>query len=193
MPSGSCSSAMPRGCRHWGGCWKGSTLVSRRGRRYLSRPIRPEDEPALVTLLERLRPDDIRLRFFAAIRYFSHEMAARMTQIDYDRELVLAAATEEEPGVLCAVAHLVIDPYGDSGEFALLVHHDHAGAGLGRLLMEELLAHGRRHGLQRIYGDVLRDNRPMLTLARHLGFDIRDHEDEPNCRRVVIDLQAAAP
>ena len=169
------------------------TLVARGGRRYRARPIRPEDEPALVRLLERLRPDDIRLRFFAAIRYFSHEMAARMTQIDYDRELVLVAEAEEEPGVLCAVAHLVIDPYGDSGEFALLVHHDHAGAGLGRLLMNELLAQGRRHGLHHIHGDVLRQNAPMLKLSRSLGFEIRDHEDEPDCRRVVLDLQAAPP
>lgn len=166
------------------------TLVSRHGRRYRARPILPEDEPALVRLLERLRPDDIRLRFFAAIRYFSHEMAARMTQIDYDRELVLTVEAEDEPGVLCAVAHLVIDPYGESGEFALLVHHEHAGDGLGRLLMNELLDHGRRQGLSRIYGDVLRQNAPMLALAQHLGFVIGDHVDEPDCRRVVIDLRS---
>lgn len=166
------------------------TLVSRRGA-YRVRAIRPEDEPALLALLERLRPDDVRMRFFAAIRYFSHEMAARMTQIDYDRELVLVAEPEAEPGVICAVAHLVTDAYGDSGEFALLVHHDHAGSGLGRLLMDELLAHGRRQGLQTIHGDVLKQNTPMLRLARRLGFVIRDHYDEPDSRYVEIDLLAA--
>jgi acetyltransferase len=168
-------------------------LVSRRGRRYLARPIRPEDEPALVTLLGSLRPDDVRMRFFAAIRYFSHEMAARMTQIDYDRELVLTAEAEDGPGTLCAVAHLVSDAYGESGEFALLVHHDHAGAGLGRLLMLELLAHGRRQGLHNIHGDVLRQNAPMLGLARSLGFVASEHMDEPDSRRVDIDLRMAPP
>ncbi|MDB5970852.1 MAG: Protein acetyltransferase [Hydrocarboniphaga sp.] len=167
----------------------GKIIVSRRGRRYRVRPIRPEDEPALITLLERLRPEDIRMRFFAAIRYFSHEMAARMTQIDYDRELVLTAEAEDEPSLICAVAHLVTDPYGESGEFALLVHHDHAGSGLGRQLMGELLAHGRRQGLQRIHGDVLRQNMPMLALARSLGFVSRDHDDEPDSRHIEIDLQ----
>lgn len=163
-------------------------VVSRRGA-YRLRPIRPEDEPALLALLERLRPDDVRMRFFAAIRYFSHEMAARMTQIDYDRELVLIAEAESEPGLISAVAHLVVDAYGDSGEFALMVHHDHAGSGLGRLLMEQLLAHGRRQGLQNIHGDVLRQNTPMLKLARALGFVLRDSYDEPDSVKVEIDLR----
>jgi acetyltransferase len=163
-------------------------VVSKRGV-YNVRPIRPEDEPALLTLLERLRPDDVRMRFFAAIRYFSHEMAARMTQIDYDRELVLIAEAESEPGLISAVAHLVVDAYGDSGEFALLVHHDHAGSGLGRRLMEQLLAHGRRQGLLSIHGDVLRQNTPMLSLSRSLGFVVNDQHDEPESVRVEIDLR----
>ncbi|WP_428311734.1 GNAT family N-acetyltransferase [Hydrocarboniphaga sp.] len=166
-------------------------VVSRRGS-YRLRAIRPEDEPALLTLLQRLRPDDVRMRFFAAIRYFSHEMAARMTQIDYDRELVLVAEAEAEPGLISAVAHLVIDAYGDSGEFALLVHHDHAGSGLGRLLMQQLLAHGRRQGLHSIHGDVLRQNTPMLGLARSLGFVLRGPYDEPDSVRVEIDLRIQA-
>ncbi|SHG87251.1 acetyl-CoA synthetase (ADP-forming) [Hydrocarboniphaga daqingensis] len=167
-------------------------VTTRDGRRYRLRPIRPEDEPALVTLLERLRPDDVRLRFFAAIRYFSHEMAARMTQIDYDRELVLIAQPDDEPETLCAVAHLVIDAYGERGEFALLVHHDHAGSGLGRQLMNELIAHGRAQQLQQIVGDVLRHNRPMLALAAHLGFTEKPHDQEPDCRRVELDLSPGA-
>nr|WP_277817111.1 GNAT family N-acetyltransferase [Solimonas terrae] len=162
------------------------TLATRSGHRYQLRPVRPEDEPALVELLQRTRPDDIRLRFFASIRHFSHEMAARMSQIDYDRELVLVAEAAGEPG-LCALAQLVIDPYGEDGEFAVLVHHLHAGAGLGHQLMDELLAYGRRHGLHRIHGDVLSENLAMLALARRLGFVVVAHED-PGCRRVVLDL-----
>jgi GNAT superfamily N-acetyltransferase/succinyl-CoA synthetase alpha subunit len=166
------------------------TLQTRNGRRYHLRPVRPEDEPALIGLLERTRPEDVRLRFFALIRHFSHEMAARLSQIDYDRELVLVAEAEDEPGHLCAVAQLVIDPYGEVGEFAILVHHLNAGAGLGHLLMNELLAYGRARGLIRIYGDVLRENRAMLALARRLGFRSRPHPDEPHCYRVEIDLPA---
>ncbi len=168
------------------------TLETRGGRLYRLRAVRPEDEPALIRLLERLRPEDVRLRFFASIRRFSHELAARMTQIDYDRELTLVAEALDESGRLCAAAQLIIDAYGEGGEFAVLVHHEHAGAGLGHLLMDELLAHGRRHQLHYIYGDVLRENGPMLALARRLGFACRMHPQDPGCRRVEIDLRAAA-
>ena len=165
--------------------------VVRNGNAYLLRPIRPEDEPALVALLESLRPEDIRMRFFASIRYFSHEMAARMTQIDYDRELILVALPAGNDATLCAVAHLVTDPYGEEGEFAVLVHHDHTGTGLGHRLMDELLAHARRQGLHRVNGDVLRENQPMLQLARRMGFRIDRSNQEPDTVRVVIDLPTA--
>lgn len=170
-------------------------LELRNGRRYRVRPILPEDEPALVVLLESLRPEDVRLRFFASIRYFSHEMAARMTQIDYDREFVLVVVPDNDESRLCAIAHLVADPDGVEGEYAVLVHHEHAGAGLGRALMEELIAHARRQKLQRVVGDVLRENVPMLTLARRLGFTIGappDDEEDATVRHVTLELDAPA-
>jgi GNAT superfamily N-acetyltransferase len=163
-------------------------LELRAGRRYRVRPILPEDEPALVAFLQSLRANDVRLRFFATIGHFSHEMAARMTQIDYDREFVLVAMPEHQPEQICAIAQLVSDPYGEAGEYAVLVHHTHAGAGLGRRLMQELLDHGRTVGMKQVYGEVLRDNAPMLALTRSLGFRTQVSPDDPEIRHVVIDL-----
>src|SRR5690606_15232567 len=59
------------------------------GRRLLLRPILPEDEPALHEGFKRLTPDEIRARFFVPMKTLSHLMAARFTQIDYDREMAL--------------------------------------------------------------------------------------------------------
>ena len=56
------------------------------------RPIRPEDEPLLHDLVAHMTPEDLRLRFLAPIRALSHQLAARLTQIDYDREMALVAA-----------------------------------------------------------------------------------------------------
>lgn len=114
-----------------------------------------------------------------------------MTQIDYDRELILVALPAGDDTRLCAVAHLVSDPYGEEAEFAVLVHHDHTGTGLGHRLMDELLAHARRQGLRRVHGDVLRENQPMLQLARRMGFRVDRSNEEPDTVRVVIDLPAA--
>jgi acyl-CoA synthetase (NDP forming)/GNAT superfamily N-acetyltransferase len=158
--------------------------------RYQVRAVRPADEPAMLRMLARLDPEEIRLRFFAYIRYFSHDMAARMTQVDYDRELTLVASSisgaNAEPGEIAAMATLVADPGGRDAEYAVLVHHDHARRGLGRHLMECLLQIARRRGIGKVHGDVLADNTPMLGLVRSLGFAITPISDDPGCRRVEI-------
>lgn len=159
----------------------------RAGRRYQVRAVRPADEPALLRLLARLDPEEIRLRYFILIRHFSHDMAARVTQVDYDRELTLVASGVSEPEEIAAMATLVADPDGAEAEYAVLVHHDHARLGLGRHLLQDLLQIARDRGIGRVHGDVLADNAPMLGLARSLGFAVTRSADDPSCRRVDID------
>ena len=67
-------------------------LSLRDGRTLLLRPVRPEDEPAIQDLFSHMSPQDIRMRFFAPKRMLSHALVARMTQIDYDRDMALVLA-----------------------------------------------------------------------------------------------------
>ena len=159
---------------------------SRSGQRYQVRAVRPADEPAVLRLLARLDPEEIRLRFFMYIRHFSHDMAARVTQVDYDRELTLVASAVAEPGEIAAMATLVADPDGREAEYAVLVHHDHARQGLGRHLLERLLQIARDRGISKVHGDVLADNVPMLGLVHSLGFSVSAIADDPSSRRVEI-------
>ncbi|WP_163434736.1 hypothetical protein, partial [Escherichia coli] len=55
------------------------------------RPVRPEDEAIFRDFLERVDPDDLRQRFFAPIKQFSHAFIAKLAQIDYARSMVLVA------------------------------------------------------------------------------------------------------
>lgn len=162
------------------------------GRRFRVRPVLPEDEPRVIQLLERLSPEEIRLRFFHTIRYFSHEMAARMTQIDYDREHMLVASPEEDPTQLAGLAHLVSDADGNRAEYAVLVHRDWAGLGLGRHLMQQLLHYARARQIRVVFGEVLAENGPMLRLAADLGFRRRPNPEDPGTVCVEIDLTAPA-
>jgi GNAT superfamily N-acetyltransferase len=164
----------------------------RSGERYLCRPVRPPDEPALLHLLEHLPAEDVRLRFFHAIRHFTHAMAARMTQIDYDRELTLIALRESAPEQMAAIGTLLIDPDNARAEFAVLVAHSLARAGVGRHLLAALIEHARMRGVGVVYGDVLRDNAGMRGLARALGFRELRHPDEPECVRVELATGTAA-
>ncbi len=91
------------------------TFSLRDGRSVLLRPVKPEDEPALQDFFAPMSPQDIRMRFFAPKRMLSHALAARMTQIDYDRDIALVLAEPGIPGQadVYAVASIAADPDGE--------------------------------------------------------------------------------
>ena len=73
------------------------------GWRIFVRPIRPEDEPSIHELLRHVTSQDLRLRFFAPVKEFSHEFIARLTQLDYARAMAFVAfyeASKELVGVV---------------------------------------------------------------------------------------------
>jgi len=151
------------------------------------RPVRPEDEPGILDLVAHLSAEDLRLRFFTPMKTMSHEMAARLTQIDYDREVALVAEPPER-GVIWGVARFSADPDNFRAEYAIAVRTDLKGHGLGYLLMTRLLEVAKAHGLSEIYGEVLRENEPMLKMNRELGFAITAHPEEHEIVRVTRKL-----
>ncbi|MCA0317765.1 MAG: bifunctional acetate--CoA ligase family protein/GNAT family N-acetyltransferase [Proteobacteria bacterium] len=157
------------------------------GFRFRVRPVRPEDEELFRTFLQRVDPNDIRQRFFTPIKDFSHAFVARLTQIDYARSMVLVAL-DIETGDLLGAVRLHADPDNENAEYAVFVRSDMQGRGLGGMLMRMIIDYGRGHGTKRIYGQVLAENRGMLTLARQLGFREGPDPDDPGLRKVVLEL-----
>ena len=155
----------------------------RDGTRVHLRPIRPEDEPGIVDLAAHQSAEDLRMRFFTAMHGISHELAARLTQIDYDREVALVA--EPSPGAIWGVARFAADPDNIRAEYAITVRTDLKGHGLGYLLMTRLIEVAKARGLSEIFGEVLRENGPMLKMADELGFIVSPHPDEPDVVRVT--------
>lgn len=147
------------------------------------RAVRPEDEPQIIAMLQNTDPEAIRLRFFGAIRTFTHAMAARFSQIDYDRELVLVATEcAADARAIVALGHLSIDEEDPlRAEYAILVHQDYARQGLGRDILERLLAYAGTRGVEIVYGEILSENTGMQALCRSLGFSIRMDPDDPHC------------
>lgn len=156
------------------------------------RPIRPEDEPQHRAFIECMDPEDIRMRIFYSRRSIEHSELARLTQIDYEREMAFVATVsvngnEETVGVVRGIC----DPDNDSAEFGVMVRSDMKGHGLGRLLMDKLIAYLRSHGTQRIVGTILRENKGMLALASDLGFSVKPHPEDPDLREVELPLRPA--
>ena len=162
-------------------------LTGRDGRRIFVRPVRPEDEAMYRTFFEQVSPEDLRLRFFAPVKDFSHAFIARLTQMDYARALALCATLEN--GEMLGAVRLMLDADHDSGEFAILLRSDQKGRGLGWALMKMMIDYGEREGLQHIEGQVLTENTTMLAMCRQLGFQIRDEPDDTGAKQVRLDLR----
>ena len=154
------------------------------GRKLLLRPIRPEDGPAHLAFFDALTADDIRYRMFVRIRELQPSQLARFTQIDYDREMafiatrpVEARANAEGVPETLAVGRVVADPDNVSAEFAVTVRSDLKGMGLGRIMMEKLIAYCRVRGTREIVGEALPQNARIVAMVKKLGFEVKIGEE----------------
>ena len=100
------------------------------GTRVFVRPVRPEDERMFREFLAQVKPEDLRLRFFAPTREFTHAFLARLIQIDYARAMAFVAI-DEGSSTMLGVVRLHVDANYEAGEFAILIRSDLKGHGLG--------------------------------------------------------------
>ena len=114
---------------------------------------------------------------------------ARLTQVDYDREMAFVAV-RDTTGEITGVVRLVCEPNGRSAEFAVIVQADMKGRGLASALMHRVIDWGRQKGLSEITGQILADNAPMLAFIRHLGFTVHRMPDDPEVMESRLELVA---
>lgn len=160
------------------------------GRQLWLRRIDPADAEPIRQTFTLLTAEEVRMRFLHPVKEISRDTARRLTSIDTENQFAVVIAEPLPPGeaLVGAVARLAIDPGTRKAEFAVLVSHFLSGKGLGRLLMNQLIAWGREKNLEEIYGDVLDENRPMLALADALGFRREVNPDDPGIIRVRLKL-----
>lgn len=155
------------------------------------RPIRPEDEPQHLAFCNRILPEDLRLRVFYSQRSMEHTELARLTQIDYDREMAFIATTTGPDGAEETLGSVrgICDPDNTEAEFGIIIRSDLKGKRLGWILMDKLIRYLRANGTRRVVGIILKENTGMLKLARQLGF-VTDtsYNDDPEVRRLVLTL-----
>ena len=146
--------------------WGGSAVTLR--------PIRPEDGEAHLRFFRALDPMDVRFRMFIHMRELQPSQLARLTQIDYDREMAFVAVRPSDGGSdeTLGVVRAVADPDNNNAEFAIIIRSDLKGRGLGQMLMTKLIAYFRQRGTQVIVGEALSDNHALIELIKNLGFEI---------------------
>lgn len=149
--------------------------ISWQGQPLLLRPIKPEDGLAHIAFFNALDPEDVRYRMFIRMRELQPAQLARLTQIDYDRDMAFIATRKRADGQFetLGVVRAMADPDNEKAEFAIIVRSDLKGQGLGSLLMSKLIDYCRSRSTQEIVGEALPQNIGVLNLVRRFGFTVQ--------------------
>jgi len=149
------------------------------------RPIRPEDAKFEQEFVTNLSARSKYFRFMQTLQELTPLMLARLTQIDYDREMALIAVVKEEQQTrILGVVRYVRNPDRESCEFALTVADESQRQGIGRQLMQRLMNVARDRGIEVMEGEVLSNNSKMLQLCEKLGFRIVRNAGDPDVAEV---------
>lgn len=148
------------------------------------RPIRPEDEPAMVHFHETLSERSVYYRYFHLINLeqrTTHERLTRICFIDYDREMALVAERRNPAtgdSEILGVGRMSKVFGTNEAEVAVLISDAWQGRGLGKELLARLLIVGADEKLDRLTADILPDNRDVQRLCERVGFSMKHVPDE---------------
>ena len=133
------------------------------------RPIRPDDADRLIEFHKHLSVRSTYLRFFTVHPTLSAAEVERFTNVDYVDRLALVV---ERDGQLMAVGRFDRLVGTSEAEVAFVVADDYQHHGLGSLLLDELAQAARVRGIKTFVAETLYDNKAMLDVFHHSGFDV---------------------
>lgn len=160
----------------------GQAWTSRDGTPVTFRPIRPEDEPLMASFHETLSERTVFQRYLQAMNLsqrIGHDRLSRLCFIDYDREIALVAVRNNPKtgkSELLGISRITKDRQGTiqqgGAEFTLLVSDRFQHQGLGKELLNQIIAVARAEKVTHLHGQFLQDNAEMVALVSKLGFAI---------------------
>jgi len=160
----------------------------RDGTEVLLRPIKPEDEYMWQEMFNSFSEETVRFRFFRLIKDTPHEMRTRYCNIDYDREIgIVAEINEKGKKRFIGVTRIIMSPgRGDEAEFALVVSDKWHRLGLGSEFIDYTFKVAKDKNIKKLYGVVLKDNTPMISLCREKNFKFSS--GDPGEYKIEYDL-----
>ncbi len=115
----------------------------------------------------RADPDTIYQRFFRYPVQLDPATVDRLTRLDYQGRLALAAFTPEGEGIAIA-RYEATDP--GSAEVAVVVLPEWRRVGLGTALLDRIESAARARGITRLDAVYLPDNERIVSLLERVGY-----------------------
>jgi len=133
--------------------------------RLLVRPVRPEDAPRLTDFFVALSKKSRLGKLVRRFEDFDERFIARLTQIDYDRDMVLVAVTNPDgSGEVIGLARYFGDPDLIEAEVSITIADAWQGQGVGAKLLDLILKAAGKRGFKKAWGLCRPESRDMISL-----------------------------
>ena len=162
-----------------------ASFRTKKGTELTIRPVRPEDEPAMVAFHHRLSAETVRARFmadFVLSERVAHERLTRVCFVDYAREMAVIA--EDAAGEIVAASRVLRRSDG-AAEFSVMIADALQGQGLGKELLKRMIGAAKDLGFPRVVAEMLPDNAIMIDLFRKAGFRLVEDAAAGRTRAVL--------
>jgi GNAT superfamily N-acetyltransferase len=144
------------------------------GAAILIRAIRPDDQERLHDHFRGLSEKSVYFRFMGIRRDLSPQDLKHLTELDFKNHVGLAATlTENGRERFIGVGRYICGADPNRAEVAFAILDGFQGRGIGTLLLEHLSRIADANGVMEFEADVLGENRPMLEVFAHSGFESR--------------------
>ena len=155
------------------------TLRTRHGEALNLRFVEPGDTEELQHYVRSLSTRSRYNRFFGALSELPKGLLHDFTHVgEQERFSVIATMIVDGFEAIVGEARYAFHAETSRAEFGMSVDDRWQGHGIGTALLKNLECRAAAFGAGHLFGDTLRSNHSMISLARKSGFDFVSHPDD---------------
>ena len=145
---------------------------------YVLRPLCPADERKLQEFFYSHNKETLLLRYNHHINQMSREKSCSLVSVDQHKDLALCFTQHDSSGnTIQAVGRYYLIESDNSCEAAFVIKESKRGMGMARTLLSEMINIARIRKINKMIAFVRSDNKPMIAVFEHQGFERKPSED----------------